>query len=117
MHHVLQRPDEPIFLLQRFGLWCGARRFELETAVQGPEQGLWRDLEGTMLTSLYIVGQVRKQRGGVIGRPSRALRREVQWEVQKGNNDRCTVGPSAWGFQLPVFKREKTVDRRAHLGG
>lgn len=111
MHHVLQRPGEPISLLQRFGLWWGA--LWLETAVQGPDQGLWRDLEGTMLTSLYIVGQVRKQRSGVIGRPSRGLGREVQWEVQKGNNDRCTVGPSAWDFFFSTNYHQRAKDSRS----
>lgn len=69
-----------------WGGWLG-------TAVQGPGQGLWRDLGGTVHTFLYVVGKFRKQRG-VIGRPSRGFGGEVQRKVQKGNNDRCTIGPS-----------------------
>lgn len=86
------------------GLACGGGGFWLETAVQGPKQRLWRDLKGTIPTSLYIIGKFRKQRG-VIGRPSWGLGREVQREVQKGNNDRCTVCPSAWDFSITIHTK------------
>lgn len=87
MHHVPQRPGEPIYLPRRFDLGYVS---EAGTRLDN------RDMNETWCyyTSLYIVGKFRVQ-CGTVRSPGRRFGREVQREVQKGNDDRCAVGASA----------------------
>lgn len=60
--------------------------------------GKGRERDWSVHTPLDVVGELGEQRG-VVGCPGRGVGCEVQWEVQKGNDDRCAVGASAWDVQ------------------
>lgn len=94
-------------------LACDFGWVRISDGSQGPEKEGEGGFRGTceVLTPLDVVGEPGKQRG-VVGCPCRGFCGQVQREVQKGNDNRCAVCPSA---NNALLRFRRSMERRREV--